>query len=93
LEEAMPLWKLTPLDLLDPGWEASSHQSVTIVSARDEEEACATAAKAFDVKTRFSPGKGRHFPPWSRAALVKVERIEDTRYEGAGPAAVLEPVF
>ena len=89
----MPLWKLTPLDLLDPSWEASSHQGVTIVRARDEEDARATAAKAFDVKTRFSPGKGQQFPPWSRAALVKVERIEDTRYDGAGPAAVLEPVF
>jgi hypothetical protein len=53
---------LTPLDLLDPSWGVSSHRGVAIVRARDEEDARATAAKAFDVKTRFSPGKGPAVP-------------------------------
>ena len=89
----MPIWKLTPLDLHDPNWEASSHQGIAIVRARDEADARATAAKAFDVKTRFKPGKGQRFPPWRRAELVKVERIDDQRYEADGPAAVLNPSF
>lgn len=87
----MPIWKLTPLDLRDPNWEASSHQGIAIVRARDEADARATAAKAFDTKTGFRPGKGMIFPPWKRSALVSVERIVDKRYEAEGPAAVLEP--
>jgi hypothetical protein len=87
----MPIWRLTPLDLHDAYWQASSHRSVAIVRARDESQARATAAKVFDVKTRFAPRKGQSAPPWKRAALVKVEPIEDPRYDAEGPAAVLEP--
>ncbi len=89
----MPIWKLTPLDSLDPSWEASSHRGIAIIRARDEADARATAAKAFDAKTRFGPGKAHEFPPWNRPALVKAEPIEDRRYEEKGPAAVLEPSF
>ena len=89
----MPIWKLTPLDLRDPNWEASSHQGIAVVRARDEADARATAAKAFDAKTRFGPGKGKRLPPWKRAELVKVERIDDKRYQAEGPATVLEPSF
>ena len=35
----MPLWKLQPLDLSDPNWEASSHRGVVVVRAPDEETA------------------------------------------------------
>jgi len=87
----MPLWKLTPVDLHDPNWEASSHRAVAIVRALDEADARDTAARAFDVKTRFSPRKGQRLPPWKRDALVTVERIEDARYDAEGPASVLEP--
>ena len=89
----MPIWKLTPLDSRDPSWEASSHRGIAIVRALDEAHARATAAQAFDAKTRFGPGKGSRFPPWKRAALVKVERLEDERYDAEGPATVLEPSF
>lgn len=89
----MAIWKLTPLDLLDPHWQASSHQGIAIVRARDEADARTTAAKAFDTKTRFRPAEGQKFPPWKRPALVKVERIEDPRYDAEGPSAVLEPSF
>lgn len=89
----MPIWKLSPLDLNDPSWEASSHQGFAIVRARDEAEARATAAAAFDAKTRFGPAKAHAFPPWKRPELVKVEPHKDERYAGEGPAAVLEPSF
>ncbi len=89
----MAIWKLTPLDLLDPNWDASSHRGVAIVRARTETDARNTAAKAFDTKTRFRPGEGQKFPPWKRPALVRVEPIEDARYEAEGPAAVLDPSF
>ena len=89
----MPIWKLTPLDPRDPNWEASSHRGIAIVRASDEAVARATAAQAFDTKTRFAPAKGQKVPPWNRSGLVKAERIDDKRYEGEGPAAVLEPSF
>jgi hypothetical protein len=89
----MPLWKLVPLDLRDPSWEASSHRGLVIVRARDEADARAVAAKAFDLKTRFAPAKGHAFPPWTRASLVKAERIEDRRYAAEGPSELLEPLL
>ncbi len=87
----MPIWRLTPVDLRDPSWEASSHRGTALVRARDEADARAVAAKAFDVKTRFAPATPQAFPPWGRASLVKVERIDDRRYAAEGPAEVLDP--
>jgi hypothetical protein len=87
----MQIWKLTPLDLTDANWEASSHRDVSIVRAHDEESARAIAAKAFDVVTRFPPGRGVRTPPWKRASLVRVEQIDDPRYDRHGPPSVLEP--
>jgi hypothetical protein len=89
----MPLWKLQPLDLSDPSWEASSHRGVVIVRAPDEAAARAEAQRAFGVKTRFSPGAGVKAPPWQRAALASAERIRDARYEEEGATEVLEPAF
>jgi hypothetical protein len=89
----MALWKLTPLDLEDPNWQASSHRGVAVVRARDEADARAAAAKAFDIAMRFRPGTGLRVPPWKRAELVRAERIEDPRYEAVGPTEILEPSF
>jgi hypothetical protein len=89
----MPLWKLQPLDLSDPSWEASSHRGLVIVRAPDEEEARDVAQRAFGVKTRFSPGAGVQAPPWKRAALVSAERTRDERYEEKGPTEILQPSF
>jgi hypothetical protein len=89
----MPLWKLQPLDPGDPSWEASSHRSLVIIRAPDEEAARDEAQRAFGVKTRFSPGAGIKAPPWTRASLVAAERIRDERYEEDGPTEVVEPAF
>lgn len=89
----MPIWKLSPVDLKDPNWEASSHRGAAIVRARDQEEARRTAAKAFDVKVGFKPGQGVKAPPWRRPDLVRVEPIEDARFDPEGPADVLDPSF
>lgn len=87
----MQIWKLTPLDLTDTNWEASSHRDVAIVRAHDEDGARAIAAKAFDVATRFPPGRGVRTPPWKRASLVRAEQIVDARYDRHGPPELLEP--
>jgi len=89
----MPVWSLTPVDLDDPDWEASSHRGRVVVRAANEQQARSVAAQAFDVKTGFRPGEGMRFPPWTRAEMVRAERIDDPRFEGDGPAEVLAPAF
>ena len=89
----MVLWKLIPLDLNDPAWEASSHRATAIVRAPDEESAREAAQQAFGVKTGFKPGQGIKAPPWKRFLLVKAERIRDERYDPEGLTEVLEPSF
>ncbi len=89
----MPLYKLRPIDLTDPNWEASSHRAAAIVRARDEKAARAIAAEAFDVSTGFRPGRGLRTPPWTRPELVTLERIEDPRWEEEGLDEVLYPSF
>jgi len=85
------IWTLTPVDLNDPNWEASSHRGPVVVRAPNEEKARALAADAFDVKTGFRPGQGMRFPPWNRAALVRAQRVDDPRFEPEGPPEILEP--
>ena len=87
----MALWRLTPVDPDDASWDSSSHRGPVVVRAHDEAEARAVAARAFNVKTGFPPGQGVHFPPWTRAALVRAEHVDDPRFEAEGPAALLEP--
>ncbi|HLB81022.1 MAG TPA: hypothetical protein VJJ77_11020 [Dongiaceae bacterium] len=87
----MALWKLTPLDLTDRNWEASSHRGMAIVRAPDAQAARDAAQRAFGVKTRFRPGAGMTPPPWERDELVKAESVADPRYDPEGPTEVLEP--
>jgi hypothetical protein len=89
----MAIWKLSPIDLLDANWETRSHRSIAIVRAPDEAAARTAAAEAFDVATRFPPGSGMRVPPWTRANMVKAERITDRRYDPGGPVQILDPAF
>jgi hypothetical protein len=89
----MAIWMLTPVDLTDPNWEASSHRGPVVVRAPDEQKARAAAAEAFDVKTGFRPGQGMRFPPWTRNGLVTAKRLHDERFEEKGPTAILQPTF
>jgi osmotically-inducible protein OsmY len=88
----MPIWQLSPVDLSDPNWEASSHRGPAIVRAPDEKTAREAAQSAFGVTTRF-----RHHPrlvaPWMRAELVHASHIEDERFDPEGPSGVLVPSF
>lgn len=89
----MPLWELTPVDLLDSNWEASSHRGKVIVRAPREAVARDEAENAFGVKTRFEPGGGVKAPPWKRPAVVTAKIIQDDRYEENGPTAILFPAL
>lgn len=97
LAVAMPLWKLHPLDLQDPCWQASSHRDLAIVRAPDEQRAREAAQRAFGVKSGFPLRGGVRgeiiAPPWMRPSLVSIEMIKDSRFEAEGPDAVLVPSF
>jgi osmotically-inducible protein OsmY len=88
----MAIWQLSPVDLSDPNWKASSHRGAAIVRARDEKTARELAQSAFGVATRF-----KHHPrliaPWTRAELVRASHIEDPRFDPEGLSAVLVPSF
>jgi len=88
----MPVWQLSPVDLSDPNWEASSHRGMAIVRAPDEKTARKVAQSAFGVTTRL-----KHHPrliaPWTRAKLVHASHIEDRRFDSEGPSSVLVPSF
>jgi osmotically-inducible protein OsmY len=88
----MPIWQLSPVDLSDPSWEASSHRGTAIVRAPDEKTAREVAQSAFGVATRFKH-RPRLIPPWTRAKLVHASHIEDQRFGPDGPSAVLVPSF
>ena len=88
----MAIWQLSPIDLSDPSWEASSHRGVAIVRAPDEETARYVAQSAFGVMTRFKHHP-RLVPPWTRAELVHVSQVEDQRFDLDGPSGVLVPSF
>jgi hypothetical protein len=88
----MTVWRLTPIDLLDANWNASSHRGPVVVRARDEKAARALAAKMFGVATRFPPLAGVQAPPWTRRDCVTAERIKDERYPARGPAEILDPI-
>jgi hypothetical protein len=87
----MTVWKLSPVDLTDKNWEASSHRGAVIVRAPDEEMAREAAEQAFGVKTRFKPGAGVIARPWKRDSIVKAEQIKDPRFELEGATEVLDP--
>jgi len=89
----MPIWKLTPIDLDDPNWEASSHRALVVVRAPSEASARDAAEEAFGVPTRFPPGKGMRVPPWMRSELVRAEIIDSPIYAAEGPTEILEPSF
>ena len=88
----MPIWQLSPVDLSDPNWEASSHRGTAIVRAPDEKTAREAAQSAFGVATRFKH-RPRLIPPWTRAKLVHASHIEDQRFDPDGPSGVLVPSF
>lgn len=89
----MPLWRLKPIDLSDPNWQASSHRAQCVVRAPTADAAREAAEHAFGVKTRFPPGQGIIAPPWKRDTLVKAEPIEDDRYDAEGPTEILDPTL
>jgi hypothetical protein len=90
--EAMSLYRLTPINLNDPNWRASTHRGVAVVRAGSEGQARALAAGAFATTLApSSPGGRIAAPPWPHAHAVRAEVVRDPRYGSEGAAGILEP--
>jgi len=89
----MVIWHLTPIDLDDPSWEASSHRGAAVVRAENEDAAREIAQRAFGVKTGFRPQRRVIAPPWKSSKLVRAEHVRDPRFKEEGPAEVVSPSF
>jgi hypothetical protein len=87
----MPIWKLSPIDLTDPSWEASDHTGAAVIRAPDEKTARAAASVAFAHATVVVPGRRTIIPPWKYAGLVSAERLTDTRWPEEGEIEILDP--
>jgi hypothetical protein len=89
----MAIWHLSPVNLDDPSWEASSHRGAAVIRAENENEAREIAQEAFGVKTGFRPRRRIIAPPWKSTELVHAEHVSDPRFEEEGPAELLSPSF
>jgi hypothetical protein len=87
----MPIWKLTPINLNDRNWAASTHKGEAIVRAESEKHARDLACLAFVIATHRVPGTTVKVIPWRLSELVTCERLEDSEYPEEGPEGVLVP--
>lgn len=87
----MQLWRLTPIDLSDPHWEASVYRAPVTVRAETEERAREIAALAFGTAVRVWPSKGPRYVPWRHTALVACRTLEDASFKREGPEEILDP--
>ena len=87
----MPIWKLTPVDLTNRNWEASTYKGEVIARADSEEAARARAQAAFAIATLLVPGEREKVAPWKYPDLVQCRRLPDSAYSEEGPEAILSP--
>jgi hypothetical protein len=74
----MPLWKLTPVDLSDCHWEASTYKGEVIVREADERAARRRAHRAYLLRAvRVRAGVPK-FSPWPDSSLVICTRVDAT---------------
>ena len=91
----MALWKLTPINLDHPRWEAGAYKKTVIVRAPNETAPRRAATEKFYMPMDRPVGNLIRLSPWKDdpedATLVEVTPIEDDNYEAEGPTEVLEP--
>ncbi len=89
----MALWKLAPINLDHPRWEAGAYRGTVIVRAPNETAARQAATEKFYKPMVRPDGYLIRLSPWKDdpedAALLEVTPIEDDLYEGEGPTEVL----
>ncbi len=87
----MPLWKLTPIDVADPNWEASTHKGEVIARAGTEERARDITYAAFTIAAPARYEEPVKITPWRYLHLVMCEPFESDDYDAEGPERILLP--
>ena len=87
----MAIWKLSPLNVSAPDWEASTYRGDVVLRAKNEEEARLCAMQRFAIATKVNLGEKTRTCPWTQHELVSCEEIVDSKYSAIGEATVLEP--
>lgn len=88
----MPLWKLTPIDMTDRNWAASTFKDEIVVRAADESSARRLAARAFGIATRHLPGEEVRIVPWDYGGFVTAVQVGATEeYAEEGPDEIVFP--
>nr|WP_321513119.1 hypothetical protein [uncultured Pseudodesulfovibrio sp.] len=87
----MPIYELTPIDLSDPDWKASTHHAPCVVRADNERNARLAATLAFFVATGREPGAKLHANPWNQKDKVEAHLVTEHGFREDGPQIVLAP--
>ena len=83
----MPIFRLQPIELRNPRWNATSWRHSAIVRAANVDRARAVAQRAFSFGTPTS----QSIPPWTDERLVDCFRFDGSGYPEDGPDEVLDP--
>jgi hypothetical protein len=87
----MPIFELTPIDLDDPDWKASTHHAPCVVRADNEDNARLAATLAFIIATRRELGKPTPINPWNQENKVEAHLVTEHGFRDDGPQMVLAP--
>lgn len=85
------LWRLDPVDLAHPDWEASIHRGPAVVRAPDERSARWVATFAFVIATSRRPGEDTRINPWRQPERVTATAVDDPSIPLIAAAAVIDP--
>lgn len=87
----MPIYKLTPIDLDHPDWQASTHKAPVIIRAKDTILAREAANMAFAIAVVHRPGENTICMPWNQSSHATCEQLTEHEFDEEGPDQVLEP--
>lgn len=73
----MPVYRLSPVDLNDRDWEASTHKDECLVHATDESKARLYATREFGIATTRKPGEDVKASPWNQKGKVTAQEKLD----------------
>lgn len=90
----MKIWRLTPVDLDDSNWRASTHREECIVRAESEMEARDTAHRSFWIAAeKDSSSEPIPVSPWKYGNLIRAEQIDASNHSPDGPREVITPFW
>lgn len=91
VETAMNIWKLSPVDLSHPNWEASTLKREITVRAENEIQAREIATMKTAIATSRTLGRELRFPPWKSHETAACFIDASEKYPSDGVPGILDP--